>query len=167
MANLGGNFDANQVEPSGDLTPVPAGDYRAMIVESEIVDTKAGDGRYLKLTWKVEGGEHDGRLIWQNLNLWNKNTKAVEIAQRDLSAICHATGKLNVQDSDELAHIACLIRVSVRTDPNGNYAPQNEVKAVKPVGGGQPAFQPNGGGQQAAPAQAANSGGGLPWKQSA
>lgn len=168
MANLGGTFDATQVEPNGDFDPVPAGEYRAMIVDSEIKPSKAGDNM-LKLTWKIDGGEYDGRLVWQNLNLWNSSPKAAEIAQRELSSICHAVGKLNVQDSEELHHLPCLVRISLRTQEG--YNPQNEVKGIKAADGSKPATGGfGGGGQQSAPAnqQAANSGGGsLPWKKSA
>jgi hypothetical protein len=34
MANLNG-FDANQVEPTGDFDPVPAGKYLAVFADSE------------------------------------------------------------------------------------------------------------------------------------
>lgn len=170
MANLGGTFDATQVEPNGDFDPIPAGEYRAMIVDSEIKPSKAGDNM-LKLTWKVDGGEYDGRLVWQNLNVWNSSPKAAEIAQRELSSICHAVGKLNVQDSEELHHMPCLIKVSVRP-AEGSYSAQNEVKGIKAADGSKPATGGfGGGGQQPAPAKQqapANSGGGsLPWKKSA
>ena len=133
MADLGGTFDATTVEPPGSYDPIPAGEYRAVITDSEWKDTKAG-GRYLNLTWKIDGGEHDGRLVWQMLNLDNANPKAVEIAQRELSAICHATGKINVADSADLHHIPCLIKMSVKRDEQ--YGDKNEVKGVKAIGGG-------------------------------
>ena len=167
MANLGGTFDATQVEPNDDFNPIPAGEYRAMIIDSEIKDAKTAGNRYLNLTWKVDGGEYDGRLVWQMLNLWNSNTKAQEIAQRELSSICHAAGKMNVADSEDLHHIPMLIKVAKKTD---DYGEKNEVKSVKAADGSSPA-KSNGGGQQSAPAQQqsapANSGGGLPWKKSA
>jgi hypothetical protein len=50
MADLRG-FDANQVEPSSDFEPVPAGKYLAVITESEMKPTKAGTGHYLQLTF--------------------------------------------------------------------------------------------------------------------
>lgn len=134
MAQLGGTFDASQVDPSGDFDVIPADDYRAQLVDSEIIDAKSGSGRYLKLTWQVQGGAYDNRLIWQNLNLWNSNAKAVEIAQRELSSICHATGKINVSDSEEMHFIPCTIKVGIRKDKNGEFADQNVVKSVKPIG---------------------------------
>ena len=64
MANLSG-FDANQVEPSADFEPIPAGKYLATIVESEMKPTKSGTGNYLQLTFEIlEGptrGDSSGR----------------------------------------------------------------------------------------------------------
>lgn len=39
MAQLGGMFDATQVEPQGDYTPIPPGDYTVQIVSSQMVET--------------------------------------------------------------------------------------------------------------------------------
>lgn len=141
MANLQGMYDPN-AEASGDYEPLPAGEYTAEIIDSEIEDISknSNKGRCLKLTWKVSGGNYDGRLVWQRLNMWGENMtnndKVVSIAQSQFASIRQATGKLNVMDSAELHHIPCTIRVTVRTDPNGQYAPQNEIKAVKAIGNG-------------------------------
>ena len=55
MANLQG-FDANQVEPSDDLEPIPDGKYVAVITDSEMKPTKAGTGNYLQLDVSDRGG---------------------------------------------------------------------------------------------------------------
>lgn len=160
MANLAGMYDPN-AEASGDFDPIPAGEYRAEIVESDIEDISKKDnkGRCLKLTWKVQGGEFDGRLVWQRLNMWGENMtnndKVVSIAQSQFASIRQATGKANVNDSTELHHIPCMIRVAVKVDQSGQYAPQNEIKAVKAVAGnsfGQPPAY-SAPAQQQAPAQ--------------
>jgi len=172
MANIAGSYDPN-AEPSGDFDPIPAGEYRAKIIESEIEDISKNHnyGRCLKLTWQVETGQYDGRLVWQRLNMWgenmNNNDKVVSIAQSQFAAIRQATGKLAPQDSTELHGIPCMIRVKVKTDPNGQYGPSNEVTSVKPVGGAPAAA---GGGQRFAPpaqTKAPNgAGGSAPWRQS-
>ena len=46
MATLN-NFDANQVDPSVALDPLPAGKYLAVVSESELKPTKTGVGKYL------------------------------------------------------------------------------------------------------------------------
>ena len=114
------NFDASQVEPSVALQPIPAGPYIAIITESESKATKAGDGRYLQLTFQIIEGEHKGRLVWARLNLENKNQTAVEIARAELSAICRAVGVMKPNDSAALHNIPLEIAVGLkRRDDTG------------------------------------------------
>jgi hypothetical protein len=63
MADLRG-FDANQVEPIADFEPLPADQYTAAIVESEMKPNKAGTGRYLQLVFEVLEGFYKGRRLW-------------------------------------------------------------------------------------------------------
>lgn len=110
MADLAG-FDANQVEPTTDFDPIPAGKYLAVITESEITPNKAGTGHFLKLTFQVVEGEYKGRLLWTRLNLDNPNATAVQIARAELSAICRAVGVLAPNDSVELHNLPLVIHV--------------------------------------------------------
>lgn len=142
MANLGGTFDANNVEPSAPRELLPPGDYVVQIVESEMADTKGGNGQMLKLTMDIIDGPYQGRKLWDNLNLVNPSTQAVEIAQRTLSAICHATGQLTVSDSEQL-HFKPMI-ATVKTKPPGHREKdgyvhengKNEVGGYKSASGG-------------------------------
>jgi hypothetical protein len=127
MAKLGGIFDATGVEPNAPLEALPPGDYVAQIVQSEMRVTKAGTGQMLWLDMEVLEGPLKGRHVYDQLNLINPNPTAEEIAHRTLSAICHAVGKLQVSDSEELHFLPLLVRVAVQ--PNG----YNEVKGYKPV----------------------------------
>ena len=127
MAKLGGTFDAASVEPNAPLEALPPGDYVAQILQSEMRVTKAGTGQMLWLDMEVLEGPCKGRHVYDQLNLINPNPTAEEIAQRTLSAICHAVGKLQVADSEELHFQPLLVRVAVKL--NG----YNEVKGYKPV----------------------------------
>lgn len=165
MAFLGGTFDASQVEPQGDYTPIPPGEYKVQIISSEMVETNAKTGSMLKLELEIVEGDQAGRKLFDRLNLDNPTATAVEIAQRTLSAICHAVGKLSVSDSEEL-HMLPLIAV-VKVEPakpykdrNGNEqpgSPSNSVKTYKAAGAAAPAA--SGGFKPAAPAPAKTS----PW----
>jgi hypothetical protein len=126
MADLSG-FDANQVEPSSDLDPIPAGKYLAVITESEMAPNKAGTGHYLKLTFQIIEGQFKNRLLWTRLNLDNPNATAVQIARGELSAICRAVGVLAPSDSVELHNLPLVIHVKCkkRTD-TGEIT--NEIK---------------------------------------
>ncbi len=126
MANLNG-FDANNVEPADELEPIPAGKYVAVITDSEMKPTKAGSGSYLQLTFQIVEGDFANRLFWVRLNLDNPNATAVEIARRELSAICRSVGVLVPTDSADLHNLPCCIHVRVkRRNDTGEL--QNEIK---------------------------------------
>lgn len=157
MAEL--NFNATGIDTTSTYDPVPAGEYPVIITESEVRDTKNGLGRYLNLTLEIQGGQFQGRKLWDRLNLWNNNAKAVEIAQRQLAQACHAVGLLQVADSSELHFKPMIAIVRVSNEPGQN--PQNEIRGYKPAGGvaaQAPAATPRP--QSAAPAQA-------PWSKKA
>ena len=141
MANLN-NFDANTVDPSVALDPIPAGKYIAVITETEMKPTKTGGGKYLQLTFQVLDGEYKGRLVWARLNLENKSEMTVKIARGELSAICRAVGVMAPKDSIELHNIPLEISVGLKKrDDNGEFT--NVIKGYAKKGG-------NGGGGGAA-----------------
>jgi hypothetical protein len=165
MAQLDETFDATSVAPAEAFEVLPAGKYVAQIVESDMKPTKNGDGQYLWLELEILEGEYKGRKTWDRLNLVNPNSQAVEIAQRALSAICHATGIMAVNDSEELHWKPMLITVRVRP-PKGDYSASNDVRGYEPVGGTAPAAQPTGSSQRAAPAGSTPAAGAKPpWMQ--
>lgn len=127
--NLSG-FDANNVQPNEGFTPLPAGEYDAIIVESEMKPTKDNAGKYLQLKLQILNGKFQNRTLFDRLNLVNKNDTAVQIAKGTLSAICRAVNVLTPNDSSELHSKPLSIKVAIRNDQNGN--PQNEVKGYKP-----------------------------------
>lgn len=136
MAYLGMSFDANTVEPA-DFSALPAGDYTALITASEWKTAKSGD-QYLALTLQVVDGHHHGRFLWYNLNIMSSSAKAQDIAQRELSAICRATGKMQISDSAELHDHPVIIKVAylaAQDDGKGGTWPEkNQIKQWKPAG---------------------------------
>ncbi|MBL0926224.1 MAG: DUF669 domain-containing protein [Phycisphaerales bacterium] len=134
MATLN-NFDANQVDPSVALDPLPAGKYVAVISESELKPTKTGGGKYLQLTFQIIDGEFKGRLVWARLNLENKSEMTVKIARGELSAICRAIGVMQPKDSVELHNVPLEINVGLKKrDDNGEFT--NVIKGYAKKGGG-------------------------------
>jgi len=129
-----GHFDATSVAPSEDFSPIPVGEYLAHIVDSDVKPTKNNTGHYAELVFEVTAGEFKGRRVWTRLNLDNPNPKAVEIAQRELSAICHAVGVLQVTDTQQLHYKPLVIRVDI--EERDGYGPRNVIKAYKAVAGG-------------------------------
>lgn len=131
MAQL--NFDATQVSPDMGFDTVPAGWYNALIDESDMKPTKGGDGAYLHVRFNVIDGQYAGRKIFTRLNIRNANPVAQEIAYKQLSAIAHAVGVLNIQDSSQLHGIPLKIKVKVKKDTTGQYDDQNEINAFKNI----------------------------------
>jgi hypothetical protein len=128
MATL--NFNANEVEPSKGIDPLPAGKYNVVITDSEMKPTKNGNGQYLELTFEVIDGEHKGRKAWSRLNLDNPNATAVQIARADLSAICRAVNVIQPRDSVELHNLPLVITVRCRKNPQTDEI-TNDVKGYE------------------------------------
>lgn len=132
MANLEG-FDATKHEPNSGFDVMPAGEYDAVIVASEMKDTADKSGKYLKLELQILNGEFQNRKVWDNLNLVNngKNKEKTEqIAKGTLSAICRAVNVLTPKDSAELHNKPLRIKLAIDKDPQ--YGDKNVVKAYKP-----------------------------------
>lgn len=167
MVEIAGFYDED-AEPSQSFDPIPAGKYRAVIVESGIEDiSKTSDnGKCVVMTWKIQGGDYDGRFVWQRLNMWADNMNNLEkvrfIANQQFAAIREATGVKTPRNTDELHDRPCDITVKIKTDPNGQYAPRNEISGVSAAGGSSAAPRQS----SAPPKQAASSGPG-PGKSSA
>ena len=135
MSNLAGyNFNAEEVEPSSSFDPIPAGWYQAIISNSEMKATRDGYGEYLSLTLQVIEGQYENRLVFARLNLKNANDKAVDIARKDLAAICRAVGVMSPQASEELHDIPLMIKVKVRP-ASGDYEASNDIGGYKAVEG--------------------------------
>lgn len=137
MADLGG-FNANQVEPSsGDFEALSPGKYEVMVTATEKVENSNGSGQHLKLTFTVVRGEFEGKPIWHRLNLWHQNGgKVVQIAQGQLSAICHAVGILTPRDSTDLHNLPLLVTVKQETYDEGKIS--NKITSFAPRDGAAP-----------------------------
>lgn len=142
MVALNQTFNASDVDPSvaGNTDPFPAGWYKMMITDGEQKATKSGNGDwYLNLTFEVVEGEYKGRKCWKMLNLQNKNETAMEIAYRELSAICHAVGVLQIQDTQQLHNLPmyCQVKVTPPQPKNdgsgGEYPAKNEINGYQPI----------------------------------
>lgn len=171
MAQLGEHFDPGAVEPRDNFDPIPAGNYVAEIIESDVVNTKSGSGQMVKLTWKITEGEYENRRIWDQINFRNANEVAQRIGQQSLAELCAACGiRGPLDDTEHLHGVPVRLRVKIGKAQDGyearneisRYAPYDEASAPAPA---RPAAAPA---RQAAPAAApvkAAAGGGMPWRK--
>ena len=128
-------FDASTVVPSQALEVIPSGWYPVTITNTEMKESGRKTGSFLSFEFTIIDGEHKGRKQYTNLNLINPNAQAVEIANENLSAICHATGVMVVNDSSQLHNIPFEIKVGMGK-PTAEYPePSNEVKGFRKLGG--------------------------------
>jgi hypothetical protein len=166
MADLGGDFDAEQVDPAKDFDALPVGRYPVMITESEKVDNSSGKGWHIKLVMQVLDGPFKGRNIWHRLNLDNPNTTAVQISRGQLSSICRAVKVLKPRDSSELHNLPFVVRVSIREHDNKKY---NDCEAFYPPEGSGETAKPAATGKPSGPAKPATSAsdGAAPWETKA
>lgn len=150
MAAFDGGFDATVVDPKAALDPVPAGNYIAVITESEEKPNSKGTGTYHQFTIEIVEGEHKGRKVWARLNLNNPNADAVKIARAELSAICRAVGVMKVNDSVDLHNLPMTVKVGLekRKDTGElsnvvkGYLPKDSAKPTNGNGATAPATAP-------------------------
>ena len=124
------NFNASEVEPSSTFDAIPAGKYLAVVADDEMRDTASGTGRYLQLQFDIIEGEYSGRKLWARLNLENANPKAVEIARKELSAICRAVKVMQLHDTVQLHNIPLVITVRCKKNAETGEM-QNEIRGYE------------------------------------
>lgn len=151
-------FDSASVEPQQAFEPLPAGTYTLEVAEADVVDTKKGDGKILKLKQTViDPAEYANRVVFSNITLRNPNAQAEEIGARQLSGLCRAVGIGKLEDTDEL--IGKIVRAKLKVQPpKDGYEASNVVAAYESAGvaSPKPAARP-------APAKAAAA----PWAKKA
>ena len=149
MAQLIQAFNAQQFDPTQSTGGLPIGKHPVIVDSSEVKPNKENNGGYLQLNLKIIDGPQQGTVGAYRLNLYHSNQQTVEIAHRQLSAVCHVTGVFMLQDSAQLHNIPFIVEVG----PQKNDAQYTEVKKVFDIQGNEPGKA--GHGQAAAqPAQA-------------
>jgi hypothetical protein len=149
MAQLIQAFNAQNYNPEQSTGGLPIGKHPVVVDSSEVKPNKENNGGYLQLNLKIIDGPQTGTVGAYRLNLYHSNQQTVEIAHRQLSAVCHVTGVFMLQDSAQLHNIPFIVEVG----PQKNDAQYTEVKKVFDIQGNEPGKA--GHGQAAAqPAQA-------------
>ena len=136
-----------------------------MVTDSEVVDTKSGTGKLLKMKNEVDGGPYHGRIVWDQLNIANASPEAQSIGLRQLADLFIATGAMKSNRSDVL-HFKPYMG-DVRIEAREGYEPRNVIKKYKPIAPGAAAPSRPAARTGASPAPAAQSRpaapGGRPW----
>lgn len=125
------NFDASAVSPDVGFGPIPAGQYIAQIVDSDLKTNRAGTGQYISLQFEILDGEFKGRRVFSNLTISHTNKTAEQIGQAHLSALCRAAGVMQLTDTAQLHGRPIKITVRIRKDEK--YGESNEVTGFEPA----------------------------------
>ena len=124
--------DTDHVDERDTFSPIPKGEYRVVVESSEQKDSKNGSPM-LVLKVLVIDGDHEGRVIFENLILRHANEKTEEISLRKLKQLKLAVGKPNAREEHELWDVPVLAKVTVEEDKSGEYGPRNRIQAFAPV----------------------------------
>jgi hypothetical protein len=132
-----GGYDANQHQPIQDVGGShPPGRFPAKITNTVIETNKAGNGGFLKVEFTTPAGK-----IFNRYNLWNPNPQAVDIANKQLSTLCRATGvfRLNWEDDGAaMRNAECQIEVVPQKDKEGKDTEYTEIKTIMDRAGNDP-----------------------------
>lgn len=161
MAQLLQAFNAQQYDPTQGVGGLPVGKHPVIIESSEVKANSKNDGGYLQLNLKIIDGPSAGSVGAYRLNLYHQNQQTVEIAHRQLSAVCHVVGVFNVQDTQQLHNIPFIVEVDFQKGDEARQKGYTEVKRVFDINGNEPGkagqgqqqAQPQGFGQPQQPAQ--------------
>jgi hypothetical protein len=127
-------FDTDVEEGTPPRQNLPPGKYVAIITSASVGPTKSGRGIAVSLTWSIDEGEYEKRLVFQNILIEHESTDAQRLGRymfQDICKACGVTGK--VTDLDVLLYKPCRITVIVRVDKDGQYPDKNEIRNVLPL----------------------------------
>lgn len=140
MSKLNLDLSTVERESASIVSLLPAGSYDSVIFSTEVKETKSKNGFILTIFFRVIGGEHDGKVFRDGLNIVNKNTDAQRIALSRLKLIAELIGLKNpnrIDDSEELhgKKITAVLTCKDMVSDNGNNFTVNEVKKYETYAG--------------------------------
>lgn len=72
---------------------MPEGDYVGQIIDSDVIDNKAQNGKVLKLKWELLNDGYKGRQVHQNINIQHTgSTEAHRIGQKEFANLKDVIG---------------------------------------------------------------------------
>jgi hypothetical protein len=130
-----GNMDFNPegIDTSSQFSVLPAGWYTGQVTNSEIRDTKAGDGRMLWLEFTITAGPQENFKSRDWINFDNPSVQATEIGKKQLAKLVKACGLASIGDHEELRFKTVQFHLKV-VPAQGQYEESNSINDYRPVG---------------------------------
>lgn len=163
MAQLISPFNPNNYNPEQSAGQLPLGKHPVVIESSEVKANKANDGGYLQFNLKIIDGPNAGITGPYRLNLYHADQTTCEIANRQLSAVCHVVNVFgDLTSTDPLHNIPFIVEVV----PQKNKPEYTQVSKVFDINGNEPGKAPVGQAQTQQPQNQQNQqGNGQQWGQ--
>jgi len=125
------NFDALSVKPADGIEKLPLDWYPVAVTKVEPHDDK----KAIVLTLTVQAGHpFSGSFHNYRLGVYSDNQMEYKIAWEKLSAICHVTGVLQLNDSAQLVGIPFMAEIG----PQKKAPEYNDVLKVRDMQGRSP-----------------------------
>lgn len=118
------NIDFSEVKSTGNFEPVPIGTYLVISDDAELKTTKNGEGNYISIKYKIIDGDQEGRFLFSNYNIINKNPEAQKIGQQQLKNFMDAAGlkQAKFKSPTEFVGYKAVAVVKHKTDSYGTKA---------------------------------------------
>ena len=126
MALLPQTYNCADLPDTGGVVKIPDGQYKAVIIDSELKTTSTGNGQFLALKIVITEGQFQDTEFTERLNIINPNSKAVEIAFKTLARISEALGMAQTPQDSAVLHNKPLIIV-VGTEAGQDYKDKEGV----------------------------------------
>ena len=127
-------FNTQTEEGTPAFEPLAPGNYVATIINAKVGPLKSGKGQAVLLQWQVQGGNNQGRLIFDRVIVAHESAVAMKFGRRKLKDIADACGvKDSITDLTVLLNKPCSIYVKIEQDDAGEYPPKNVVGRVKAI----------------------------------
>ncbi len=101
---------------------LPADKYLLVVERAEVKDTKAGNGQFVNMGFKIITGPYENRWLWHCFNIENPSAKAVEIGLSQLKSFLGAcklpVNEFDTEQADALVGQTCVADVSVSGTDN-------------------------------------------------
>lgn len=147
MTQLLHSFNPLDYDPSQGGGSWPLGKHPVIIESAEVKATGDNESGMLIFNLKIIDGPNTGFTGVYRLNLYNKSSKAAEIAHRQLSAVCHAVQVFQLgQNGNDVSPlfgkpfvVECGYQKGEEPGPNNPDAKgYTEIKRVFDINGNEP-----------------------------
>ena len=119
-----------------EFQPIPDGVYPVLVEKITIKDTADGTGRRANVQLKVTDGDHKGRVVFDGMNLHNKNRDAQRMGRDQVVSLLTAAGIKGERNLSKLVQREVLAKIKTKPAQNG-YEASNQVaiNGYRPLGG--------------------------------